>query len=152
MAFSIIELMIAVAILGIALSIALPNIQYMLLNNAIVSKTNELVGVLNYARSEAITRFKPVIIRRHNQGWGAGWQLEVNGSTLKRITYNDNIIITANPELDKVEFNRKGRLEGTVPIFTICVKERKDNEPAGRQLQLSPMGRVSLINSNAECR
>jgi len=151
-AFSIIELMVAVAILGIALAVALPNVQFMLINNAIISKTNDLVGVLNYARSEAITRFQPTILRRHHQGWGSGWQLEISSEILKRVSFDDNIIITAEPALDRVEFNRKGRLEGAASTFTICVKDRKDNEPLGRQLQLSPMGRVSLINSNAECR
>ena len=54
--FTLIELMIVLAILAIVAAIALPNIRYGILNNRITSKTNEFVTVVNFARSQAITR------------------------------------------------------------------------------------------------
>lgn len=151
-AFSLIELMTAVAILGVALALALPNIQYMLTSNAIVTKTNELVSAFNYARSEAITRFKPLVVSQ-NDTWSTGWKLQVVGDSkaLRLLTYDDNIAITVTPEQGSITFDRKGRLMQT-SIFTICVKDAQDGDPPGKEVTLYPMGRVAVTNSNFECQ
>jgi type IV fimbrial biogenesis protein FimT len=60
--FTLIELLITVTVLAIVVSIAVPNLQALLINNRISSITNEFVGIINYARSEAIARNANVIV------------------------------------------------------------------------------------------
>lgn len=54
--FTLIELMITVAVAAILITVAIPAYQSMVQRNSMTSVVNTLVGALNYARSEAVTR------------------------------------------------------------------------------------------------
>lgn len=60
--FTLIEAMITIAVLGILLSIAIPSFSKMIERNRIASATNEFMGALMLARSEAATRSIPMSI------------------------------------------------------------------------------------------
>ena len=61
-AFTLIELMVTLSVLGILLAIALPNLRDFIVSNRLSSQVNGFVGLLNYARSEAIARNQPVLV------------------------------------------------------------------------------------------
>lgn len=54
--FTLIELMVVVAIAAILATIAIPSFRTLMLNNQITSQTNMVIGLLQSARSEAITQ------------------------------------------------------------------------------------------------
>src|ERR1043165_1245229 len=54
--FTLIELMLGITVLAILLGIGVPSFNEMIRNNRLVEQSNELVAVLNYARSESLTR------------------------------------------------------------------------------------------------
>lgn len=54
--FSLIELMVAIAILAILASIAAPAMQNMIVQSRLTSQTNELISAVQFARGEAIKR------------------------------------------------------------------------------------------------
>jgi len=60
--FTLIELMVTLAIVGIFASIALPSFSQMIENNRISTATNEFVSNLILARSEALKRSRNVTI------------------------------------------------------------------------------------------
>ncbi len=51
---TLIELMVAVGVLGIAALIAVPNVQQLINNNRVAAQSNELVSLLHLARNQAI--------------------------------------------------------------------------------------------------
>ncbi len=89
-----IELMITLAILGIALAIGAPGFSNFINQNKISSATNSLVGALYSARSSSITRSTPTIVCpsvsasdiNANCGTGTSW----NQGFIAFVDVNDN--------------------------------------------------------------
>lgn len=63
--------MVTVAVMAILLTIALPDLRGFIVSNRLASDVNGFVGLLNYARSEAITRNQSVIICPKNDSAAA---------------------------------------------------------------------------------
>ena len=62
--FTLIELIITVALAAIIVTIGIPSFRTAILNNSRTAQVNEFVGVLNLARSEAAKRGLRVTICR----------------------------------------------------------------------------------------
>jgi type IV fimbrial biogenesis protein FimT len=83
--FNLLELMAAVAVLGILLGIGVPSFTQMIRNNRVVADTNELVVALSTARSEAVKRGLPTAVCARSapasdvcrtgtaNDWASGW-------------------------------------------------------------------------------
>jgi type IV fimbrial biogenesis protein FimT len=61
--FTLIELMVTIAVLAILLALAVPSFSQILAQNKMASQTNEVVGALYLAKSEALRRGQPISIR-----------------------------------------------------------------------------------------
>lgn len=95
--FTIIELIVAMAIMTILISLAAPSFQAFIYKNRTATITNGFLGAINYARSEAITRNRPVVIcNRAGSGvaclngadWSNGWLIYVKNSNSGAIVYD----------------------------------------------------------------
>ncbi len=80
--FTLLELLITLSIAAILLAVAIPSYQGIVQRNAVAAHANDLIGALNYARSEAVTRGAPVIVCQSadqltcttdEYGWSEGW-------------------------------------------------------------------------------
>ena len=60
--FTLIELMITVAMLAVLLGIAAPSFARMLASNRMATQTNDFIAALNLARMEAVRRGQSVSI------------------------------------------------------------------------------------------
>ena len=86
--FTLVELAISLAIGALLITIALPNMRIVAINNQITTQTNELVTAFNLARMEAIRRGTPVsVCASANQSscsgandWSTGWILFVDAN------------------------------------------------------------------------
>ncbi len=82
--FSLLELLVTIAVLGVLMTMGLPQLNTFLKNSRMTTQTNTLVSVINFARSEAITRNQNIFITALNatdasNEWGQGWQVWVDG-------------------------------------------------------------------------
>lgn len=76
--FTLIELMVTIAIAAILLGVAIPNFTTAISSNRLSTQTNELATALNLARSEAVKRGVQISIRKlgnTNQTWENGWNV-----------------------------------------------------------------------------
>lgn len=79
--FTIAELMIVIIIAGVLAAIAAPNMSEFVKNNARATRVNTMVGALNYARGQAVTRNTRVSLCRSTDflacaaagDFGNGW-------------------------------------------------------------------------------
>jgi len=69
--FTLIELMIVIAIASILMTLAVPSFSLMINNSKVTSATNEFVGSLNLARSEALKRSGNVSVCKSNAAYTA---------------------------------------------------------------------------------
>lgn len=90
--FTLIELLITLSILAIMLAIAAPSFTNLIQSNRTQTISNDLVGALQYARSEAVKRGVGVDVCRRNGDvcadaveWGNGWLVKVNGGAVLRV-------------------------------------------------------------------
>lgn len=90
-AFTLIELMVTIAVLAILVSLAAPAIRSIIQNNRVTSQTNEFVGFLHGARSEALRLRAPVSVCPGNvqaataicgTDWTAGWFLYIDSQAV----------------------------------------------------------------------
>jgi prepilin-type N-terminal cleavage/methylation domain-containing protein len=91
--FTLIELMVTIAILGILVAIALPNMSSFIINSQKRAVVGDFVSSVALARSEAIKRGQPVVIRSAGTGANSfqnGWTMFVDAN-------NDAIEPAANP-------------------------------------------------------
>lgn len=76
--FTLIELMISLAVMALLLTMGVPSFRNTILDNRQVSELNTLVAALNLARSEAVARNTPVTFKRTGANWKEGWQIFVD--------------------------------------------------------------------------
>jgi type IV fimbrial biogenesis protein FimT len=127
--FTLIELIVTMAVLAIVLSIAAPSFNNMITNNRSTSMASELTGAVNFARSEAIKRAKRVSICPSSNGtscltssdWAKGWLIFVDKAASDSATPvidSDTIVLNYWDKLDAkaVVSLKKGNLPGSPAI------------------------------------
>ncbi len=120
--FTIIELMFTVFIAAVLLAIAVPSFRGMMASNRLVTQTNDLIGAMNYARSEAITRNRTAVFCRADSdtdtdcsaaagNWGFWIIRNTAGEVSRRGTlpdYGGAMRVTSTIGLDRIAFGADG--------------------------------------------
>ncbi len=147
--FTLIELMVTLALVGIIAAFAVPSFSTMIANSRLVSVSNDLVGVLNYARSEAVKTGRRVIV---NPTDGADW---ANGMSVW-IDSNSNGSMQDSEELRRTSgapgavtitstsnfaFTGGGLLPESSPAVTIQVCDDRSGE-SGSEITVTLGGRI----------
>ena len=97
--FTLLELMVTIAVLAILTTIAVPNFRDLVQNNRVTTQANELVTALNFGRTEAVKRGRPVavLITQEDPGWKAEVRVDPDGTNeLLREVDREGSVITVN--------------------------------------------------------
>lgn len=156
--FTIIELLITVAIAGVLMGVATPALRNLLLNQKVRTATSDIHVGLLLARSEAIKRNVDVELDR-NTSWSDGWDVEVQATSATIRTQDGfpGITITCNTDNDTaaeacpatVEFSRAGRYvppsaAETIMEFRVFVNGNTNVTARCVSLRLSGMPQVTV--------
>lgn len=76
--FSLLEMIIVVAIIGILASIAIPSFNDMIAEQRVRAVASEVVGDMVLARVEAIKQQRRVVMERTGSSWKNGWNIYVD--------------------------------------------------------------------------
>lgn len=149
--FTIIELMIAVAVVGILTMLALPSMKDSILTQRVKAAANEAHISLLLARSEAIKRNANIDINRTGTTWDLGWTVvtQAGGTVLNTTPALQGVTIACNTDADptsaadacpsKITFGRTGRptslleyriyVPGNNRVFMRCVRISLGGQP-----------------------
>lgn len=146
--FSLVELMVTIAVLTILISVGVPMYGQFTQGSAVSTGTSELVGSLNLARSEAVARRASVRIEQLSAtagDWSAGWQVVLDADDSQiRIVQGVNkglVAILETGDATELVFDREGRVSANATFNIGVAGATTDN---GRIVTLSRFGRVGL--------
>lgn len=147
--FTLIELMITVALIAVIATFAVPQMGRMIDNNRVISTTNSVVGLLNYARSEAIRRGSRVAVTFPNDSAEA--RLVSDGSLLRVIEtasggLSIGISAGGGATTTSIEFRATGMTvppqDGSGNPVDVLVSVCSGNGD-GRRITVNPGGKIS---------
>jgi len=142
--FTMVELLVTVAVSAILLSIAVPSFTNMVQNNRLTAQANQFIITLNYARSEAIKRGATIDVIATNDTaaneWGGGWKVAINGGADLKVFPALDGSSTLNSPADITTFSYLANGRATVTeAFALC--DDRSGE-TGRQISISTTGRA----------
>ena len=174
--FTLIELIMSIAIVAILLAVGIPSFNALITNNRITTQTNEFVSDLAHARAEAVRRNSRVTICKSNDGancvssaaWQDGWIVFTDPSGFGTYASASETLLRAhgpqptNMTLavsgfenggDYLQFLPSGLVGGvtggaptTAGTFTLCVSGFR-----GRTINFNVIGRVNITTMTANC-
>lgn len=167
--FTLIELVIALAIAAILLTLAAPNMSSFIRNNRITTETNTLIAHINLARSEATKRNVVVALCRRDSDevlptcgggvandWTSGWLVYVTTSTIADADYDsatdtllkevptivNGVAVTSNAAGNlRIGYLPNGQVTAGPLRFSFCDDR---NEANGKNIEILTSGRPSL--------
>jgi len=159
--FTLVELMVTIAIVAILLAVGLPSFQSSLRSNRVATTTNEMLASLALARTEAIRSAQASQVCAKdgaacgadwNQGWLVMTDMDGDGTfetLVKAIDAHPNLLVTM--ELNgaangAVTFDRRGRTTdatGTDRLVEISPDASDALDAHRRCLDISAIGQVN---------
>ncbi len=71
--FSLVELAVTLAVAAVLVSLAAPNLDGFITNQRVRTAAYDLMGSIQYARSEAVKRRDDATVKPAGSGWADGW-------------------------------------------------------------------------------
>jgi type IV fimbrial biogenesis protein FimT len=143
--FTLIEMMVVVALLAIIVSIAVPSFRHFLNGQRVRGMAYDLTTDLLLARSEALKRNMSVAITRSGGEWTAGWAATAGGARIsERGPLSGEVTVSGAPAA--ITFDANGRVSAPADEVRITISTGSTS----RCVELSPSGRArSLVGACA---
>ena len=161
--FTIIELMVTVAIMAIGMAIAYPSFTGMIRSNRLATSTNTLISPFNLARTEAIrsNRGGGICMSANGTscttsgGWEQGWLVWTDLDGKGDLTAGEPVVryfeansgLTMTSDAEAIIFDQRGRLvPRTDIVLTLKSSECPKNEKLMREITVSQVGQVRFTS------
>lgn len=147
--FTLVELMVTLAVLAILSTLAAPMFGDLIQRNKIDAASGELTHLLQYARSEAITRASAVTVTAGSGNWVGALSVATSSETLRQYGsegINGGSAVTATGSASSLTFRAAGTLSGAAQSIRLCPGSGKSS---GRLLSISSSGQIT--STTTEC-
>lgn len=150
-AFTLIELMVTLAVLAVVISLAAPSFSNMLQENRLSALTNDLQGALQLARSEAVKRRSNITICRSNAdqdkcengtNWAGGWLMMAGNEVLKIWDPVQGVVVTGPNTGIIFRSNGMASAQNWTVTHSACSGQQK------RTLSVSATGSTTLTKGS----
>jgi type IV fimbrial biogenesis protein FimT len=160
--FTLFELLVAMTIAALLVTVGVPNMRAMILDNRIISEANHFVATINAARSSAVRYQRPAIVCSTanfdaavptcsgSTDWSDGWIVWVDKNQ-DAATTADEVIVVSPPVGGSVSmtsgtasrFSYDSRGFGTAAGDAISFCDDRSGE-TGRVIRVNAAGRVHM--------
>ncbi|RYF84263.1 MAG: type II secretion system protein GspH [Comamonadaceae bacterium] len=170
--FTVIEVMVVVAILGLLAALAAPSFTPLIERWRVRQAAEDLASTLTYARSEAIRRGGGVVLRRNTPNntdcpgitaeadqWGCGWIVfvDANGNgtrqgdeQLLRISHAPRQVqVERSTDVTLIRLNRWG--EDGLGAYGFVIKPMRSNSDVSTAICVTSGGRIDIRKGATGC-
>lgn len=169
--FTLVELMVTIVVVAILSALALPNFRDFISRSAVTSETNSLLGDIQYARNEAVSRRIHMVLCASLDGtscatgtrFDGGWIVyhETNPGPTASLDANDEVLrvgpsvsnvsihssVAAGTAPSSIEFDQQGAVEsGSGVDFLLCARPSGSTD-AGQSTSRVQGSRLSISAS-----
>ena len=157
--FTLIEVLVTVAILAVIMAIALPSFTPLIERWRVRGTVEDLQASLYFARSEAIKRGGGISLKAQSNDWAKGWTVEITNlpadSTENPVrqstTPSGSITIVSNPATKfEMKVDRWGVMT-EVKDLLVYPYGKSDSQNAKIRLCISPGGQIVQIKGGGDC-
>ena len=138
--FTLFELVVALTIVAILVTVAVPGMRQLIDSNRLTAYINSAVGGANLARSEAIKQNREVAFCAGFDGcggdWSSGWTVRDADGGVLASSSNEFSLIRASGNVNVVQFDGEGLPSNGLEV------EMDVEGIAARKLVVSPAGSV----------
>lgn len=179
--FTMVELLITIAIVSITLSLAIPSFSSLLINSRIKKLSSDFISSINIAKIESVKRQVPVTICKSSNSnndnptcdsgsgdWNSGWIIFSDGATLGKVETSNseeilNVFISTGNHVEKINsaefskyitFQPNGFIKGSNGYsgeIILCVNNSDSSVFNKRIINVSTTGRLHVTKSNGAC-
>ena len=160
--FTLFELLVALAIAALLITVGVPSLRNVIMDNRIITQANHFVATMNVARSSAVRYQRPAIVCASDDfdaavptcsgstDWTAGWIVWVDKDR-NAATSADEIVVVTPPLEGSVSmisgtatrFSYDARGFGTAPGDNLTFCDNRSGE-TGRVIRINDAGRVNI--------
>lgn len=140
--FTLVELMVVLAVAAVLISIAMPSLQSISDSNALKATTRDLISAINTARSQSISTRSDVTVQPATGGWGDGWSIVYDNAaaeTNQDYVPRDGVTVAREGATGTLTFLSRGGLQGGAASFSLCHQDLVQ----GRTVSVSFLGKVT---------
>ena len=157
--FTLVELMIAIAVVAVLLGLALPSFQQSMRSNRVATATNEMIAALSLARSEAIRNNGGGAVCPSTNGtacgasWSDGWLVWADTNGNSTLDAGEAVLrySQGNPRLavsntgGTVAFDSRGRRRAVGDQTLTLRPDECASQPLQRTLTINASGQVTTV-------
>lgn len=160
--FTLLEVLVTIAIASILMAIAVPSFSNTINRSALSSTINEINSSLNYARSEAIKRGATVSILSKTAGsWAGGWDVfvDVNGNGAFDVgdtnirsneSVRSNFTVHTTGDANFYTFTKNGLSNLAAISYIVVCNTSNSSTPVAFSSKVLYMNIIGLINLAAD--
>jgi type IV fimbrial biogenesis protein FimT len=139
--FTLVELMTVLAIVAVLLTLAVPSLRDLILNQHVKTAASDIQTALYYGRSEAIKRATDVAVAPVSGDWKNGWTVKAGTTLLRQHNALDSSLDTMATA--GVTYQASGRT--TAAPATIVARVAGNDKVTARCVVVDLSGRPSAV-------
>lgn len=147
--FTLIELMVTIAVLAIIVSIAAPNISTQLANQRVKSTTATLVNALKEAKAESIIRRQNVSVIYDSSATTKNITLQANSISISSYNISEQSTISITPTTETTIVFQPNKLIASDNEISYLICDSGSSNETMRQVSVDKIANISTTNTGS---